>query len=349
MPQTALRAEKPKRRSNHKPSTPKHKGNRSRNGTRHTSTARGNALKQLNHLHSIATASSSQSSYTSGQRRFTRFCRNIKASPIPASKTTVALFAAALSRTLAPSSIKVYLAGVSLLHRRAGFLSPTCHNPALQLALRGICRQHSTQKKERKPITQSMLNRILAHPQDCHKWCHHDRLMLSAALSLAFYGFLQASEFTAPSEHSFNPHKHLTTQDLTISSKKVLFNIKRSKTDQTAQGHTITLHATGGKLCPVRLIITYHEGNQNSRKNQPLFTRKQGKPLTPSWFRRTLKTLLAHLGYDASQYNTHSLRIGAATSAAEAGISTKTIKRLGRWRSQTYRRYIHTNTQPAYK
>ena len=126
-----------------------------------------------------------------------------RASPLPASKETTALFAAALSRTLAPSSIKVYLAAVFLLHRKAGIRSPTQHNPALQLALRGILRQHSARaRKTRLPITQTMLNHILTHLQKCHKQSQYDCTMLSAALSLlAFYGFLRASEFTTPSQH----------------------------------------------------------------------------------------------------------------------------------------------------
>jgi len=41
-----------------------------------------------------------------------------------------------------------------------------------------------------------------------------------------------------------------------------------------------------------------------------------------------------------SWYNTHSFRIGGATSAAEADVSQATIQQLGRWRSQAYRCYI---------
>ena len=318
--------------------------------TSSTSTKR-EATKQLRHLLNLATASSSQTSYATGQHRFLKFCHTIRASPLPASKETVALFAAALNRTLAPSSIKVYLAAVSLLHCKAGIRSPTRHNPALQLALRGISRQHSASaKKTRLPITQTMLNHILTHLQKCRKWSQYDRTMLSAALSLAFYGFLRASEFTTPSQHSFNPRCHLTTQDISVLSSRVSLIIKRSKTDQAAQGHTITLLATGGRLCPVRLITRYmYYRHRATFANQPLFVRRRGKPITPCWFRRTLKQLLGHLGYDASQYNTHSLRIGAASSAASAGIPTHTIKRLGRWRSQADQRYIHTNLQPAYK
>ena len=45
---------------------------------------------------------------------------------------------------------------------------------------------------------------------------------------------------------------------------------------------------------------------------------------------------------DKGSYNTHSFRIGAATSAIEAGISDVQVKMLGRWKSDAYQRYVRT-------
>ena len=50
---------------------------------------------------------------------------------------------------------------------------------------------------------------------------------------------------------------------------------------------------------------------------------------------RTLRLVLQHhlirrCGYSTKLYNTHSLRIGAATAAARSGLPPATIKNLGR-------------------
>ena len=45
---------------------------------------------------------------------------------------------------------------------------------------------------------------------------------------------------------------------------------------------------------------------------------------------------------DSTGYNTHSFRIGAATTAKANGISDVHIKMLGGWQSSTYQLYIRT-------
>ena len=50
----------------------------------------------------------------------------------------------------------------------------------------------------------------------------------------------------------------VTTRPLTqylTSSEAVTFTIIRSKTDQTAHGHTITLHTTGGSYAQSELSL----------------------------------------------------------------------------------------------
>ena len=64
-------------------------------------------------------------------------------------------------------------------------------------------------------------------------------------------------------------------------------------------------------------------------------------PLTRQSFSTSLSNLAA-TKLDHHKYNTHSFRIGAATSAKLAGVSELDIKMLGRWRSNTFECYIRT-------
>ena len=52
------------------------------------------------------------------------------------------------------------------------------------------------------------------------------------------------------------------------------------------------------------------------------------------------------LGFPVSKIGTkHSLRVGAATAVFLAGVPTETIQLIGRWRSQTFLRYIRIQVQ----
>ena len=55
-----------------------------------------------------------------------------------------------------------------------------------------------------------------------------------------------------------------------------------------------------------------------------------------------VRDALTRAGYACQDYAGHSFRIGAATTAAAAGIPDSTIQALGRWSSAAFLRYIRT-------
>jgi len=59
-------------------------------------------------------------------------------------------------------------------------------------------------------------------------------------------------------------------------------------------------------------------------------------PKLQAMLRRTLQSL----GLPPHKFGTHSLRIGAATAAASAGIPMDLIKSMGRWSSECYCGYL---------
>ena len=70
-----------------------------------------------------------------------------------------------------------------------------------------------------------------------------------------------------------------------------------------------------------------------------LFVTSVGKPMEAVRFRGMLKLWCSEAGASGT-YNTHLLRIGGATTAADAGLSNVEIQRLGRWASTAFTKYI---------
>ena len=74
----------------------------------------------------------------------------------------------------------------------------------------------------------------------------------------------------------------------------------------------------------------------------PLFCHMHNQNLTP-YPSKMLRNALAFTGYCPDEFNTHSLRIGAATQSFLNGMDEKTIMANGRWKSSCYKRYIRLN------
>jgi integrase len=72
----------------------------------------------------------------------------------------------------------------------------------------------------------------------------------------------------------------------------------------------------------------------------PLFALASGHLVTYFLINSHIKFLARQAGFQPDSFSTHSLRAGAATVAAAAGMTEQEIQRLGRWRSDAYRRYL---------
>jgi len=89
-----------------------------------------------------------------------------------------------------------------------------------------------------------------------------EKRLLWAAFTLAFYGFLIASEFASPT---------LTWQYLQLAGDQYTVLIEQSKTDPFRHGHTITIHANGISTCPVRALLLYISAILPLRDDAPVF------------------------------------------------------------------------------
>ena len=292
-----------------------------------------------------AFAPSTRATYKAGIKRFKLFCSQHKVCPLPADKETVAYFAAYLSRSVTPTTMK--LSAISAWHNRKGFRSPTSQNPILKLVIKGAKRIHANNKSNearRQPITLDVLQTLIRLLQSSHCCLNqHDQRMLQAAFTVAFYGLLRISEFTVPSIRVFDPRRLITMADITWGSQHYTLILKYCKTDQLGRGHQLHIPKAKGITCPFKAMYRYCSRKRvHAVKCAPLFTFKSGEPLTRNKLLTHLRRLLSQAGYSAGAFYTHSFRIGAATTAAEAGLPRSQIKLLGRWRSSAYLCYTRS-------
>ena len=171
-----------------------------------------------------------------------------------------------------------------------------------------------------------------------------DVVMLWAACCLGFFGFMRAGEFTCPSISHFDPESMLSTEDVSVDQHQaptlLCVKLKRSKTDPFRVGVDIFIGRTGNTLCPVAAVLAYLA--IRPQLPGPLFIFRDGSYLTRDRLVVHLRAGLRQAGIDPSRYSGHSFRIGAATTAAQAGVEDTFIKMLGRWESAAYQKYIRT-------
>ena len=147
----------------------------------------------------------------------------------------------------------------------------------------------------------------------------NDTLMIWAACSLCFFGFLQAGEICTT---HFDPGCHLSPADIATDHQThpniLRICIQQSKTDPFRKGDQIIVRVTGDSLCPVAAVLQYLV--IRGKEPGPLLRFCNGSALTRQTFVTLVRRVLSPIGLEMSLYSGHSFRIGAPTTAAIQGI-----------------------------
>ena len=296
----------------------------------------------MQHYFQSALAPSTLCTYNSGLQSYLTFCRQSHLLPFPLTELHLEFFITSIARRLAYRTIKVYLCGLQYHSILRGHTLRMSNMPRLYYLLRGIRRTQGSSftRHPRAPITIIQLHRIITFLQHS-SFPLQDQLMLTSAVTLAFFGLLRVSEYTCHSRHQFYSQTTLLFRNVTIAPSRnlVAVRIKCSKTDPFRTGCIIRIGSTGGQLCPVGALLRY--SNIHPFPIGPLFIFANGFFLTRSHITNLLRLSLP----DVPHINTHSSRIGGATAAASAGIPDSTIQTLGRWSSDAYRRYLRLSDE----
>ncbi|SPO25992.1 uncharacterized protein UTRI_03357 [Ustilago trichophora] len=267
---------------------------------------------------------------------FTLFATSLTANPFPASPTLLIEWVAH-HHTAGKSynTLKSGLSALKSIHVDLGLSTMAFADERLKRTVRGFKRLVGAPLPVAKlPITLPLLRQLV---RALYTTCpsRHDRRMFRAAFCLAFACFLRSGELTWEAE---GPNV-LTVAAVSFAQdhSHVTVTLQASKTDPFRQGATLTAPAVNLSTCAVSAlrVICYHREPQ-----QPLFMLDGGQPFTCASFVAMLCRCLQACSIPPALYSGHSFRRGAATWAASNGVDADTIRGLGRWQSDCFRRYV---------
>lgn len=274
-----------------------------------------------------------------------RFCSQFGILPLPLHEEPLCRFVARLSESVSWGTIRSYLSALRFYQIAAGLPDPAIASlPRLSYILKGIRKSTPEHvRTKRLPITPHILRRL--HGVWSQGTMTFNKAMLWAACCMGFFGFMRAGEFTCTSMHT-ETDDTLSAADVYIDSREnpqvLTVFLRHSKTDTFSVGVHIYMGRTRDTLCPVAAVLGYLA--IRPQRPGPLFIFEDGSPLTRAKLVTQLRDALARAGISTTGYSGHSFRIGAATTAAQAGLSDSLIQTLGRWRSAAFTAYIRTPT-----
>lgn len=266
--------------------------------------------------------------YAADALRFRDWCVSSHLSPLPAEPQSVALFVASeIQRGINPRTISRRLAAIRHLHREAGLLDPTAAE-VVRAVLAGARRTVGCAPRQAAPATAGAVEKMLGTCDDSLQG-RRDRLLLS----LGFGGAFRRSELVA-----------LDVADIEVVEHGLRVLVRRSKTDQTAQGQYVPV--ADGPRTRIKAALEAWLAAAGITEG-PIFrpVAKGGKVLCSRLSDRSVAIVVKHraalAGLDPAKFSGHSLRRGWITSAAEAGADVLRIMDVSRHRRvETIRGYI---------
>lgn len=204
------------------------------------------------------------------------------------------------------------------------------------------CKHLTSVQDRRKPITISLLKRLLSSIS--RVFSHQYNIVLfQAMLTLAFFALLRVSEYTVTTaNHTLRKGdlQILFEQGQPVGLTLKLQHYKHSHSPATIQ----VKHQADPSLCPVAHVARYMQ--LRSHGDGPFFLSSKGIGITDKLFRVVFRRILTHAGLNTTLFTPHSLRIGGATLAHDRHFSDAQIRSLGRWSSTAFSKYIRPQACP---
>ena len=127
------------------------------------------------------------------------------------------------------------------------------------------------------------------------------------------------------------------THDVNVEPQLVKIASTKMKKFVTKQNNTVNVK----QFCPYHLIQTYLAARgKYFSLNESFFILPDHSAVKQKSFRITLRKYLALAGFEVEFFSGHSFCMRRALHLLHYGLSVETIKKLGRWRSNSIYAYL---------
>ena len=252
---------------------------------------------------------------------------------------TLCVYAEYLAHKLtSPKSVKNYLGAVQLYHNYIGLEAPNLSHFRYILMLRALPLTMRHFPSQKLPVTPEILDQICAVCDQIGA----TGIVLKVAFTLTYYGLLRQSNTAPASRTGFDPSRHSTRGDVTLSPPGLVVQLKWSKTHQAPGTPALVPIASvpGQRTDPVAAYTSMLRAVPTRSPADPLLTLPSRRPVTSRYLQRALRCILTALGLHAHAYSLHSFRRGGATTAFREGADFIDVKRHGLWRSDAFWDYV---------
>lgn len=265
--------------------------------------------------------------------------------PLPPSLQHLSAFIAhCYLKGLAASTTRTFISSLSFIFQLGNYPDIT-QTFLVQKMLQGFHKSKPS-SDPRLPITPEILSSLLNSLEHTTSSLFI-KLLLKAMFTLAFCAFLRIGEITKTSNST---QHYLLYGNVTLGFDEhqngyVEVNIPHFKHAKSSTA-TLRLHQNKNKpgFCPYLSLLDYLNVRKHTSPSDPLFSFTDGIPISKQFFTQQLRLALSFCHFDLNRYQSHSFRIGAATTAATRGFTELQIQTMGRWKSNAFRKYIRIPT-----
>jgi len=201
------------------------------------------------------------------------------------------------------STLRRYLASLSVAHKELGHPSPTT-NPKVKMLLRRARAAKQEQLNKKAAITLDILQALIATCDDSLTDLRDKAVLLVGFAA----GGRRRSEIVS-----------IQLDDLKLIQEGYTLTIRRSKTDQLGDGHTVPLYGKAAVALKTWLV-------KSGIRKGPLF--RGIKPnndlydaISPRTINLIVKRRIKMIGLNPESFGAHSLRAGFITESSVQGIN----------------------------